>query len=1041
MKKGLIILLLGVVNFVFAENEIPLDICPTLLMSGNDVSCYGDNDGSAFVQAINGSGNYTYNWSNGVNTTSNVGLTVGTYTVLVKDLTTGCTVVGAYVVGSPDPILTDEIVTNVLCNGDATGQVNVTTYGGTSPYNFSWTNGTTNEDLTNVQAGVYTLSISDQNNCTYSEAYTITEPLEPLQGDAVVNDADCFATTTGSIDLTAWGGSPAYGYLWSTGAVTQDISNLATGNYSVVITDNNGCTLNQSYFIDQPQALGGTMSSSDVLCFGESTGVASIAVTGGTTLYNYSWQNSVNLFAANSATLSGIPADNYQVTVTDGNGCVYIDNIDVFQPSEIQIASVISNVNCFGGSDGEINITVSGGSPAYSYSWTDDGGNVISTSQDLVNVPAGIYSVVVTDVNGCTKSITEEVTQPLLPITVTYSVVDVLCFGNNTGSIDLTVSGGTPLYSYSWSSGQSTEDVSNLLAGNYTYTVIDANGCIETDVVTVNQPAAPLTVTAVIQDVNCFGESNGSIDLTVTGGTAGYTFDWQNSAFNLSYSQEDLINFPADAYRYEVTDANGCQAIDTLDINEPDELIPVINPTHIACYGEATGEIDLVVTGGTTPYFYAWSNGPITEDQTNLIAGFYAVTVTDDHGCVANTDITLLQPTDTISFTADITPVTCNNGTDGAIDLFVSGGTPGYDYLWSTGDTLPSIDELTGGYFHFSVIDNNNCLFEDSIFVYQPDPLLLNEVVTPVRCYGGSDGSIELNPTGGTAPYTFAWFDSTFALAYQGEDLIDFVANVYQVEITDSNGCFYEEFIELPQPDSLIVDAEIKQVTCYGGDDGAVFIDISGGNPGYITNWSNGTTDEDLIDVVSDTFELVVIDTKQCTDTFSYFVWQPDSMGVVFSHDPVTCVDHSNGVAYAYPFGGNGGYSYDWNNGSIEDIAQNLHSDWHSLLVTDVLGCEVRDSVFVTKIDRPCIDPPNAFTPNGDNYNDGWQIDNIHLYPDLEVLVFNKWGNQVHRQAGGYEPWDGKINGVDAPSDTYYYVININYLDRKAVVGNVTILR
>ena len=164
-------------------------------------------------------------------------------------------------------------------------------------------------------------------------------------------------------------------------------------------------------------------------------------------------------------------------------------------------------------------------------------------------------------------------------------------------------------------------------------------------------------------------------------------------------------------------------------------------------------------------------------------------------------------------------------------------------------------------------------------------------------------------------------------------------------------------------------------------------------------------------------------------------------MGVVFSHDPVTCVDQSNGVAYAYPFGGNGGYSYDWNNGSIEDIAQNLHSDWHSLLVTDVLGCEVRDSVFVTKIDRPCIDPPNAFTPNGDNYNDGWQIDNIHLYPDLEVLVFNKWGNQVHRQAGGYEPWDGKINGVDAPSDTYYYVININYLDRKAVVGNVTILR
>lgn len=1045
LKFNLIIVLSFLSNFILANNESPQAICPTIMMSGSDVSCYGQTDGSASVFAFNGSGTYTYTWSNGINTPNNPGLGVGTYTVNVKDEVSGCTIIGAFVVGSPDPISMSAVVTDVLCNGDFTGAINVTTIGGTaSPpgdYSFSWSNGANTEDLTNIGAGNYQLNVLDDNGCPGTMIYTVIEPLEPIAGSAIVSDALCFGTPTGAINLSVWGGTPAYSYVWNSGQSTQDISNLGAAAYSVAITDLNGCTLNLAYNIGQPAVLGGTIGSTDVLCFGESTGVAFVNPTGGTAPYSYEWQNSINLFALNSATLTNIPADAYQVTVTDNNGCEYVDVVNVLEPAELLLTNTYVDVSCYGGNDGAINLTVTGGIPAYNYTWTNSLGAVVGTSQDLLTLVADIYSVEVVDNNGCIANLTQEIIQPNLPISTTTDVVDVLCFGENTGEIDLTASGGTPPFSFSWTSGQTTEDILNMLAGTYGYTVIDNNGCIETGSAVIDQPLAPLDVTFTITDVNCYGESNGSIDLTVTGGTAPYTFTWTNSTYSLSYTQEDLINFVADSYRFEVTDANGCTFADTLEINQPDELVLALIPTHVLCYGEATGSIDLTVVGGVLPYTYLWNTGFTTEDISSLIAGNYSVTVTDDHNCDMSAAITIDQPLDTMSFTFDVFNVECNNGTNGEIDLYMAGGTPPYTYLWTNGATTSSIENLTAGYYGFSVTDFNGCIFQDSIRVNQPDPFLANEVITPVSCYGGSDGAIDITPTGGTPPFAYSWFNSTFALAEQSQDLVDYVADVYQLEIVDSNGCFYEMFMEIIQPDSLIINYAIKPVTCYGWSDGAIDVTITGGNPPYSFTWSNGNLTEDLIDVISDTFQMVVLDTKGCTDTLTELVSQPDTLIIVFEHDPASCIDAADGVGYAYPQGGNGGYMYDWSNGATTQIATGFTNDYHYLTVTDVLGCVATDTLYITALDAPCLDPPNAFTPNGDVYNDDWRIDNFEFYPDAHLQVFNKWGNKVHEQIGVYEPWDGTINGSPAPSDTYYWIIHINYLDRESVRGNVTILR
>ncbi len=1022
--------------------------CPTIVVTGTNVNCYGGSNGTAQVAISNGSGNYTITWSNGGNVSMINGLPVGTYTVSVKDNVSGCSVVGAYVVGSPDPIQVTETITHVNCNGMSTGSIAITVVGGNGGNLYTWRNAanvvvSTAQNLTGVVAGTYSLSIVDSRGCTFTKLFTITQPAQALNSSAVVTDAACFSSATGAINIEVWGGTPSYVYTWSTGASSQDVTGLTAGGYSVTITDFKGCQRVVPFTINQPNVLTGTLVASSVLCNGDATGSLTVTPTGGTSPYTYEWRNTTTLFAVNNSTLSNVIADDYEVTVTDSRGCVYIDNATVTEPSKLTLSNTFTNVSCYGDSDGSIDLTVIGGSPIYDYVWTNSLGTPVGTGQDLNGIPAETYDVLVTDINGCTETLTQLITQPLLPISVTETVTHVKCFGDNTGIIDLDVSGGTPPYVYNWTTGQSSDLITGLTAQTYVYTVVDNKLCQYSASVIVTEPAQPLTVTSVITDANCFGDSNGGIDLTVTGGTAPYSYEWENSTYVLSTVAQDLVNYPSDSYTYRILDSNNCFETGTLFIDEPPMLESTIVGVDILCKYGNTGSIDLTVTGGVLPYAYTWSNGPISEDQTGLTAGYYEVEILDDHNCVLIDSITLTEPQDSLSYDFEVTEVRCNNGQDGAIELEVTGGTYPYYYDWSNGGTAPTITNLTAGYYQFIVTDENGCVMIDSILVDEPDALELNEVVTPVTCYGLSDGIIDVTTTGGTPPFVYSWYNSDFALSNQQEDLVDFPADTYQVEIIDSNNCFYELFVDLPQPDSLIISHTFNNVSCKDSSDANIFITITGGNPGYFTNWSNGSTAEDLTNIVADDYELVVLDQKNCTDTFRITITEPEYITSLFDIYPVTCVDQHNGEALSYPAGGNGGYNYDWANGNTTYHAEGLYGGITELLVTDILGCIGNFEVDIPVIDVGCIDPVNTFTPNGDAYNDTWVIDNMELYPNIEVNIFNRWGNLVKKYSNVYEPWDGMINGVEAPSGTYFYVINLDQGEKKGegVSGNVSIVR
>jgi gliding motility-associated-like protein len=1028
--------------------------CPTIVVYGTPASCYGYTNGTATVSVSGGSGNYTHTWSLGPaftysGTSSSINnLAVGTYTVTVKDNVSGCAVVGAYVVTSPDPITVSGVVTNVNCFGQATGSVMINVNGGNNPYSFQWKNSSnfvvsTSQNLTLATADTYTVTVTANTTtgCTYSRNFTITQPLEPLNSSSIVSNVDCFGNSTGDIDVTVWGGTPPYASSWDSGQSSEDIANVPAGNYQLTITDARGCSRVVDETITQPLQLSGVMSASDVQCFGESSGIVSVAASNGTIPYSYSWQNSTTLFAQNANSIVGVPADNYQVTITDANGCEFVGTTTVNQPTQLAGSTVATSVSCYGGSDGAIDLTINGGVLPYTFLWENSVSTTVGSTEDLNGIPAEFYHVTVTDFNNCVIEFDQEVTQPLSLVSVTAEVTDVLCYGDNTGAIDLTVTGGTAPYTFSWSNSQTTEDVGNLLAGSYSYDVLDANGCPFSGTEVVTQPAMPLTVTNVITDVLCFGDNTGSIDLTVTGGTAPYTYEWSNSTYLLSITSQDLINYPADDYRFEVTDANGCKVIDTLTITEPPLLETSVTGVNILCYGGNNGSVDLTVIGGSLPYTFLWNTGDVTEDLNNLYAGYYEVLVTDDHGCTSISSITLTEPADSLSFTYEVSHVLCNDGTDGSIELTVEGGTVNYDYAWSNGDTLSLIEDLTAGWYTFLVTDANGCSISDSIEVTQPDPLTLNEVITPASCFGFSDGIIDISPTGGTAPYSFTWFNSDYALSAQTEDLVGFPADIYQVEIIDTNDCFYEMFFEIEEPELLVIEYTFDVIGCYGGTDGNIYVDITGGNPAYTTTWSNGATTEDLLNVPFGVYQLNVVDTKGCTDSIEVSLSQPDSLVIAFEHTPVTCEDQYDGIAYATPTGGNGGYFYEWSNGSMQSMADSLQSTYYFLTVTDILGCTAYDSVFITRNDIGCIDPVNAFTPNGDFYNDTWVIDNMYLYPEAEVQIFNKWGNLIHYQKGLYEPWDGTIKDQMAPSEIYYWIINLNKEDRETLKGNITIVR
>ncbi len=526
-------------------------------------------------------------------------------------------------------------ITNVLCFGATTGDIDLTVNGGYGPFTYRWSNGPTTQDLTDVAAGTYTVIIRDARGCTTIASGTITQPTE-LTLSTTHTDLLCFGDTDGEAEVTPSGGVAPYLYSWNSAPpqTTATATGLVAGTYTVTVTDNNGCNKTASVTITQPTALLVATSKTDVLCNGNTTGAATATPSGGTGAYTYLWST-----GETSASVSGLAAGAYTVTVTDDNLCQTIENVDIFQPAApITIATTQINVVCFGGSTGSATATPSGGTAPYDYLWSNGG-----TTSTISGLSEGLYTVTVTDDNGCTEVTSVTITQP--PTGMSGSITaqtNVLCFGDATGSVTVLGSGGTPPYNYSLDGGafQASGTFSGLAAGSYIVTVNNLDPTCTFDLpVEITEPAQ-LSVSITQDYIACIGESTGTATATPSGGVGPYTYLWSNGTTN-----QTATGLAVGSYSVEVTDFNGCKATNNIMI--------IVHPASVG--GTVAGSTTVCFGTNSTSLTLSGETGLVTKWQSTVDG--WATTVD-----IANTTNTLIATnlTATTTYRAVVKSGTCS---------------------------------------------------------------------------------------------------------------------------------------------------------------------------------------------------------------------------------------------------------------------------------------------------------------------------------------------------------------------------------------------
>ncbi|HIO71576.1 MAG TPA: PKD domain-containing protein, partial [Flavobacteriales bacterium] len=915
----------------------------TAITASTNPTCFGVCNGDATSSTSGGTGAYTYSWDDpGTQTTiTATGLCVGAIQIMVTDAN-GCQDSATVTLTQPPTLALSTIDTNVSCNLGSDGSIDLTVTGGTPTYTYAWSNSATSQDLSNIGAGSYTVTVTDANGCIDSTTVVITEPIALTVVITTVNP-NC-GLSDGSVTATPTGGSGSYTYIWDDSGTSTNatVNNLGAGTYNVTVTDSLGCqVLGSGVITDVP---GGTTTASVVadasgfgICDGEATG----SMTAGTPPYTYSWDDPLN---QSTAAADSLCAGTYCLTVIDSNGCSDSACIVIIEPTAIILTIVGTDLLCKGVCIGEADLTVSGGVLPYTYLWSNG-----LTAEDIINLCAGTYSVTVTDSNGVQAIASVDILEPALPLAAIVVGTDVLCNGDTTGAIDLTASGGTPPYTYSWApNGETTEDLADLGIGTYTATVIDSNGCTVIASYTVTEPPA-LTLSTAQNDANC-GQSDGDATVFPSGGTGAYTYSW-----NTVPAQTNAIatGLASAIYVATVTDSAGCSNTATVNISD---LGGGVGSTTVdndaSCNGVCDGQATANIVGGTTPFTYNWDD-PGTQSTaiaTGLCAGTFNLTITDAVGCIVTLSAVIVEP---VILTAPVAgaDASCNGTCDGTATAAPAGGTAPYTYSWST---IPSQSTITAtglcaNSYDVTVTDANNCDTIVTVVIGEPLAIVVSTTFVPSNC-GQPDGQATASAVNGTLPYTYLWSDlgaQTNAIA------TGLLAASYNVTVSDANGCFGVGSVAVTDstgPTSSITDS--IDVTCAGDSDGELTVTVTDGQPPYTYSWSDGAAQTTLTatGLPVGSYTVLITDAVGCTTSATATVDGPTALvASITTSINANCNNACDGMATAGAAGGTLAYTFLWSNGQGVATASALCDSTYFVTVTDGAGCTDTTSVVITE--------------------------------------------------------------------------------------------
>lgn len=755
-----------------------------------------------------------------------------------------------------------------------------------------------------------------------------------------ITNVSCNGMCNGILSTSTKNGSGQFTYIWSTGGTSASLNNLcAGGSFTVTITDavNTTCTQTVAATITEPAAIVIVPTSTPTTC-GLNNGCAYAAATGGTGVLSYNWTG-----GGTGQTSCNLSPGTYKVTVTDANGCststaAIVNSIAPPQP----VVTINTSLLCNGDKNGSVTVTALGGTPQYTYSWSSGG-----TGTTENNLSAGFYVVTVTDASSCMSVVSVTLTEPT-KIILTNSIAKPSCNTAN-GSAVVFATGGTPGYSYSWSTGATDATINNIAAGSYTVTVTDANACAVSTVIIVNNNTN-LTVTAAGSTLSCNGDKNGSAVASATGGVGQVTYTWSNGATGQTAS-----NLPGGVYVVTVTDANSCAAVTNVTVVEPSVLVPHVTAINTAC-GTSNGNANVYSTGGTPGYTNSWSTGATGPAITGLAVGSYAVTVTDSKGCVKVEQFTIggTANAGTVSATVQ-SNAKCNGAADGVAVASYTGGTSPYTFTWNTGATGATASNLAAGTYFVTGTDAGGCSASGYIVVSQPNPVIANIAGAPTTC-GTSNGSAYVLPVGGTGSYTFTWTNGATS-----QTISNVSAGSYSVTVTDANGCTKSTSYIVLNIGAGTVSFTKTNVSCNGGADGSAVANITGGTPNYTYSWSTGSTSQTATNLSAGTsYTVTITDANSCMNITSVSVTEPKQIKLTQSVATPSC-GTSNGSAVVFVNGGIPQYSYSWSTGATTATVNSIAAGSYTVTVTDANACTNSLVIVVQSSTAPVVQA--AVTP------------------------------------------------------------------------------
>jgi hypothetical protein len=909
---------------------VPLASSLKLQLNVTNPACFGENTGQATGLASGGNTPYLYAWSSGATVAAISQLSIGTYTLVVTD-SNACQIKQSVTLVQPIALTLSLTGANETQVGKGDGTVTSTLGGGTTPYQYRWSNNATTANLANLKPGTYSLTVTDANRCSILQTVTIgSVNCNGMTANAVMNKRVCSGLTDGQATASASGGVAPYVFQWSNQRSGAGFKDLAAGLYSVTATDSRGCTATATVTIPTATALNLQMTGSNPACFGAKTGQALGVVSGGNAPYRYLWSTNAT---TNSITQLGIGT--YTLAVTDSNACEVKNSVTISQPTAIGIILTGTGETQLGKGDGIASSTVSGGVPPYLYRWSNN-----TTLANAAGLKPGTYSLTVTDANQCTGVQTVVIGSVNCTGFSAAAVVNKrVCSGLNDGQATVNATGGVAPFVFQWSNQRSGASFKDLAAGNYTITASDSKGC--TASISIVVPSAKnLTLQLTTTNPLCFGGTTGQIVGVAGGGNAPYQYSWNNGATTASIAQ-----LPIGTYTLAVTDSNACIIKQTATLTQPTAINLVLNGTNETQLGKGDGTATSAVSGGVSPYQYLWSNGATTANLANLKTGTYSLTVTDANRCTAVQSVIIAGANCTgFSASAVLNKRVCSGLSDGQATVNATGGVAPFVFQWSNQRSGTSFKDLVAGDYTITVSDSKGCTTVVNIKVPLARVLSVQLAGVNPSCFGTNSGQVSANVSGGNAPYQFVWSNGATTTS-----ISQLPGGVYNLAVTDSNRCVVNGSVTLTQPSELKISFTAANESQPGKKDGTITSAITGGVSPFQVVWSNGATGANINNLAAGTYSVTVTDAKGCQVKGSTTLGGAACSGFAVSATATkgSCSGANDGKAEANSTGGVAPFVFQWSNGKTGSKQDNLKPGIYQVTATDGKGCVAGASVTI----------------------------------------------------------------------------------------------